>query len=174
ADRGRAAIRVKPPVFEGFDGNEGCALGPGAEAGGVPLPEDAIARCESTRKIPANARVTEPYWHRKGEAGRYTFDADAPFGLPYRPTPFKVRMTLVFPIGGGSQWSQLSEDVIDELPVQHRYEGNIFSGEKRMDLLVAPALSVRVIPEIAIVPAASARAVKPGGPQGEAGERGVP
>src|SRR5256885_9286804 len=30
------------------------------------------------------ARVSEPYWHRKGEEGRYTFDADAPFGLPFR------------------------------------------------------------------------------------------
>ena len=41
--------------------------------------------------------------------------------------------------------------------MQHRYEGNIFSGEKRTELLVVPALSVRVTPEIAIIPAASIR-----------------
>ena len=50
--------------------------------------------------------------------------------------------------------------MIDGLPVQYRYEGNIFSGEKRMDLLVAPAFSVRVSPDIAIIPAASVRAAR--------------
>ena len=42
-------------------------------------------------RIPANARTTEPYWTREGEAGRYVFDDDAPFGLPFRPTPFHAR-----------------------------------------------------------------------------------
>src|SRR5213078_734826 len=82
----------------------------------------------------------------------YTFDADAPFGLPYRPNPFSVQLTFTYPGG---------EDVVDALPVQYRYEGNIFSGEKRMDLLVAPALSVRVSPEIAIVPAGAVRSARP-------------
>src|SRR5207247_2537491 len=117
-----------------------------------PLKTDAVGRGEPTLKVPANARVTEPYWHRKGEEGRYTFDADAPFGLPYRPTPFSVQLTFTYPGG---------EEVVDALPVQYRYEGNIFSGEKRMDLLVAPALSVRVSPEIAIVPAGTVRSVRP-------------
>ena len=45
--------------------------------------------------------------------------------------------------------------------MQYRYEGNIFSGEKRSELLVVPALSVRVSPEIAIVPASSGRASSP-------------
>ena len=114
-----------------------------------------------TLTIPADARVTEPYWHRQGEAGRYTFDADAPFGLPFRPTPFYAQVTLGFPtLDGGSR-----EEVIDGLPVQYRYQGDIFSGEKRSDLLVVPALSVRSRP-MAIVPAASLRpaAVAPAAP----------
>ena len=46
--------------------------------------------------------------------------------------------------------------------MQHRYEGNIFSGEKRSELLVVPALSVRVTPQVAIVPASrSAAAAAP-------------
>ncbi len=49
------------------------------------------------------------------------------------------------------------EDVISGLVVQHRYEGDIFSGEKRTDLLVVPALSVRVTPGIAMIPAAAIR-----------------
>jgi LmbE family N-acetylglucosaminyl deacetylase len=110
--------------------------------------KDQVAHCEPTLTIPANARVFEPYWHRKGEEGRYTFDADAPFGLPMRPTPFDVQLTLTLPGG---------EDVIQSLPVQHRYEGDIFSGEKRTELLVVPAFSVRVSPQVAIVPASSIR-----------------
>ena len=98
------------------------------------------------------ARTTEPYWHREGEAGRYTFDADAPFGLPYRPTPFYVQVTLTF--AGG-------DEVINGLPVQYRYQGDMFSGEKRSDLLVVPALSVRVSPEIVILPASSGRVSAP-------------
>ncbi len=98
--------------------------------------------------------TSEPYWHRKGEAGRYTFDADAPFGLPYRPTPFNVRLT--FAVAGAA-----TEEIVDALPVQYRYEGNIFSGEKRTELLVVPAFSVRVSPDIAIIPARSIGAASP-------------
>src|SRR5262249_24038126 len=90
------------------------------------------------------------YWHRKGEEGRYIFDADAPFGLPMRRSPFYVQVTLA--MAGG-------EEVISGLPVQHRYEGNVFSGEKRTELLVVPALSVRMTPQIAIVPSSSIRRV---------------
>ena len=114
--------------------------------------KDQVAHCEPTLAIPANARVNEPYWHRKGEEGRYTFDADAPFGLPMRPTPFYVQVTLTLPGG---------QEVIQGLPVQHRYEGDIFSGEKRTELLVVPAFSVRVTPQVAIVPASSIRATPP-------------
>ena len=39
-----------------------------------PLAPGEIARCEESLTVPANARVSEPYWHRAGEAGRYTFD----------------------------------------------------------------------------------------------------
>ena len=105
--------------------------------------KDQVAHCEPSLHDSGDARVTEPYWHRKGEEGRYTFDADAPFGLPMRPTPFYVQVTLALPGG---------EEVIDDLPVQHRYEGDIFSGEKRTELLVVPAFSVRVSPQVAIVP----------------------
>jgi len=173
ASRGSSEIPVRQVKFDGFDGEASCTLtvpqpaggrggggggrGGGRGRGGNPPPpptpvstlrKDVVGRCDPTLKVPAAARVTEPYWHRQGEAGRYTFDPDAPFGLPYRPTPFRLAVTLGFPGG---------EDVVAELPVQHRYEGNIFSGEKRSDLLVVPALSVRVSPDVVIVPADSLR-----------------
>ena len=163
ANRGAADVNVKSIIFDGFQSSASCTLTlmtrPDLSAFGVrdtgpegpavtAIKKDQVARCQPALKIPANARVTEPYWHRAGEAGRYTFDADAPFGLPFRPTQFYATATLTF---AGA------EEVLDTVPVRYRYEGNIFSGEKRTELLVVPPLSVRVSPQIAIVPSASIR-----------------
>src|SRR5580765_1541346 len=187
ANRGAADVTVKQVRFLGFAadttaaGETACTMTaftgggfgfPGGGRGGrgrgganAPPPQPLstlrtgqVAHCEPSFTIPANARVTEPYWHREGEAGRYTFDADAPFGQPMRPTPYSVQITLAMPGG---------EEVVDGLPVQHRYEGDVFSGEKRTELLVVPALSVRMSPQVAIIPAASIRAARPGSGKGK-------
>ena len=168
ANNGASDVAVKQVAFSGFVASASCSMSafsgggffiPGRGRGGASVPAEApmssvrkgqAAHCEPTLTVPADARITEPYWHRKGEDGRYTFDADAPFGFPVRPTPFYVQVTLV--MAGGEQ-------VISGLPVENRYEGDIFSGEKRTELLVVPALSVRMTPQIAIVPAAAIRAV---------------
>jgi LmbE family N-acetylglucosaminyl deacetylase len=178
ANHGSAEVAIKQVRFEGFDSDAPCTLtavtaanagggrGRGAAPLGPPLPslrKDQVGRCDPSLKIPAKARVTEPYWHRAGDAGRYTFDGDAPFGLPYRPTQFYVQVTMAFPGGPGVP---SGEEVFDAMPVVHRYEGNIFSGEKRSELLVVPALSVRVSPDIVIFPSASLKpvAVPPAAP----------
>src|SRR5436309_3086485 len=153
ANRGAGEVAIKQVRFTGFEGESACAMTsftaggfgfPGIGRGGrggrggrdasAPLAmssvrRDQVAHCEPTLTIPANARVSEPYWHREGQAGRYTFDQDAPFGLPMRPTPFYVQVTLGMPGG---------EEVIQGMPVQYRYEGDIFGGEKRTELLVVP------------------------------------
>ena len=165
ANRGAAEVAIRQVTFAGFGGDATCTMtafsgggrggGAGSGAGAPPMStvrKDEVAHCEPTLTVPSNARVDEPYWHRQGEAGRYTLDADAPFGLPMRLTPYYVQVTLGMPGG---------EEVIDGLPVQHRYEGNIFSGEKRTELLVVPAFSVRVSPQVAIVPASSIRSAAP-------------
>jgi LmbE family N-acetylglucosaminyl deacetylase len=169
AGRGAAQVDIGAVTFTGFDAPAPCAMtavssanpfgGPGGGRGrqNAPAPprstleQSQVAQCSPSMTIPGGERVTEPYWHRAGEAGRYTFDPDAPFGLPYRPTPFRVRVQLR--IGRGDS----AEIVVDDLPVLNRYEGNIFSGEKRSELLVVPRASVRVSPEIAIIPTASTR-----------------
>src|SRR4051812_40820479 len=172
ANRGTGDVAIKSVKFDGFEGDAACAMtafagggfgfgGGGRGRGGANAPAAApmasggknqVAHCEPTLTIPADARVNEPYWHRQGEEGRYTFDADAPFGLPMRPTPFYVQVTLAMPGG---------EEVIQGLPVQQRYEGNIFSGEKRTELLVVPAFSVTMTPQVSIVPASSIRSTAP-------------
>ena len=170
ANRGAADVTVKQVSFSGFEGPGACNMtavppatfGPGGGRGqSAPAPplstmkRNQIAQCTPAMTIPSTARATEPYWHRAGDAGRYTFDADAPFGLPYRPTPFRAQVTLT--VGSGAD----AIDIVDANAVQYRYEGSIFSGEKRSDLLVVPAASVRVSPEIAIIPLASVRPARP-------------
>lgn len=159
ANRGTSDVTVKQVKFEGFQADANCVLTVPVAAGrgrgnAVPaagpavstLHRDQVAQCTPTMSVPVNTRVSEPYWHRAGEAGRYTFDNDAPFGLPYRPTPFFVQVTFGF---AGN------EDVVGGLDVVHRYQGDIFGGEKRSELLVVPAASVRVAPEIAIIPSST-------------------
>ena len=46
-------------------------------------------------------------------------------------------------------------EVTREVPVQFRYMKDIFCGDKRMELNVVPAFSVRVTPPLAVVPAAA-------------------
>src|SRR3989442_7535401 len=104
---------IPPPAGPGPGGGGG---GRGTARWGPPIStfkKGQVGRCEPTLKIPATARVTEPYWHRADDAGRYTFDEDAPFGLPHRPTPFYVQVTLALPGGAGI------EEVIDGMPVQY-------------------------------------------------------
>jgi LmbE family N-acetylglucosaminyl deacetylase len=188
ANNGPTEIGIRQAKFSGFTGEAACTLNQVTQQGGFggggrggrgranappPVPvsslkKDVAGRCDVTAKIPPNARVSEPYWHRKGEEGRYTFDADAPFGLPYRPTPFYGEVTLGFP---GVPGGPAVEEVYGALPVQYRYSGDIFSGEKRTDLLIVPALSVRVSPEVAIIPAASLRQA-PAAPASAAGRGG--
>jgi hypothetical protein len=170
ANRGNGEVAIKSVKFDGFQPSAGSGQGADCtmtafSGGGFSFPgaprrpaapepampsvrKDQVAHCEPTLSIPPTARVDEPYWHRQGEAGRYTFDADAPFGLPMRPSPFYVQVTLTLPGG---------VEVISGMPVQHRYEGDIFSGEKRSDVLVVPAFSVRVTPQVAIVPESAIR-----------------
>ena len=168
ANHGSAAVNVGQIKFDGFAESAPCALelstapagrgGPaaggrgGAGRAGAAAPAQTsvsalaagqIARCTAALTIPASARITEPYWHRVAGSGRYVFDADAPFGLPYRPTPFYMQASLNFG----------SDEVIDGMPIQYRYDGPMLAGEKRGELLVVPAVSVRVSPGIALIPA---------------------
>ena len=135
ANRGTGGITLHDLRVKGFDGDGACQ--PPTE-----VASGAVVTCEKTVTIPAEARVTEPYWRRDGTAERYVFDQDAPFGRPFRPTPFTAELA----IGDRDNWFPI------EVPIEHRYEGSIFSGEKRTELLVVPAINVRVTPEIAIVP----------------------
>jgi len=105
----------------------------------------ASATCAATGTVPADAKISGPYWTPRTDAARYDFDPTVPFGLPFTPSPFRATFHLT--VGG--------TDVSVDRVVQYRYD-NVIAGEKRMELQVVPALSVRLSPDIVVIPAESA------------------
>ncbi len=134
ANRGPEDMSVTRVVLFGFDGAVACPS--------APITNAAAFSCASDVRIPAGAKLSNPYWVRQPDAGRATYEADAPYGLPFRPSPFRARFE--FDINGTA--------VAHEMPVQYRYEGDLATGEKRMELKVVPALSLHVEPSVMIVP----------------------
>jgi LmbE family N-acetylglucosaminyl deacetylase len=133
-NRGAADLPVATIALAGLERQSGCAAQTVAPR--VPF------SCTATAVVPANAQLTGPYWDRPEDAGRATVAADAPFGVPFRPTPFTVRIEMG--IGGIA--------VTREVPVRFRYEGAGLVGEKRMELHVVPAFAVEVSPRILVTP----------------------
>jgi LmbE family N-acetylglucosaminyl deacetylase len=139
-NRGTSDISVSDVVITGFDGATTCAPGP--------VKKDAVYTCTADARVPGGAKPTTPYftddyWSKPSNPAINTFDADVPFGLPFRPTPFRV----TFRVRTGSA------DVTRELPIQFRYVKDIYNGDKRMELNVVPAFSVKVTPALAVIPA---------------------
>jgi hypothetical protein len=133
-NRGGGELGVARVTLLGFDGPGTCA--PGVATANAPY------SCASDVSAPPNARLTDVYWQRPENTGRATFDADAPFGLPFRPSPFRARIEVDL---AGTR-------IVRELPVQYRYEGPGLVGEKRMEVNVVPAFAVSVSPQIVVVP----------------------
>ena len=132
-------------------GGEGVAIGgvrlsgfaSAAACGAEPLAASGVYLCERGVRVPAGAGPTGIHWNHVEGADRYAFDPDVPFGLPFRPTPF--RATFDVELNGAR--------VAVEQPVRYRYVDDVFSGEKRMELQVAPRFTVSMTPDIAIIPA---------------------
>ena len=134
-NRGPEDVSIKAVKLTGFNGDASCAnLGP--------LKTNTPFSCPSDIKIPADAKLTNPYWVRLPESGRAELEPDPPYGLPFRPSPFRARVE--FDVKGVA--------ISSELPVQYRYAGDLATGEKRMELNVVPGLSLNVEPAVMIVP----------------------
>ncbi|MEW6323583.1 MAG: hypothetical protein AB1635_21130, partial [Acidobacteriota bacterium] len=100
--------------------------------------------------IPDDARLTAAHFRRGPDAARYVFDDDVPFGLPFRPTPYTATFTL--------QMAGVEFPVT--VPVEHRTEVDVFSGEKRAELHVVPRFAVSASPAIVVVPLATPGATR--------------
>ena len=138
ANRGDAPVAVRSAALAGFDGGAACDAGPVAAG--------SVFECSLAASVPAGATMTGVHWTHVEGADRYAFDPDVPFGAEFSPTPF--RATFDLELG--------TTRLTVERPVEHRYVGDVFTGEKRMELHVVPRLAVSMTPEIAIIPAGSA------------------
>ena len=147
-NHGKTDVTVTRVDIAGFDNPAACKP--------AETKQNATYTCASEAHIPKNAKPTTPYfsdkyWKHLESQAIHILDPDVPFGVAFAPTPFRV----TFHIKAGDA------EVTKELPVEFRYVKDIYFGDKRMELNVVPAFSVRV-PELAVIPAPiSGAAAKP-------------
>ena len=142
SNHGASDVSVTAVEIAGFDGPGNCAAGAAKK--------DAVYTCATQVHVPKDARLTTPYfndnyWKHSENQAIQIFDPGVPFGVPFAPTPF--RATFHVKVG--------DVEVAKELPVEYRYVKDIYFGDKRMELNVVPAFSVRISPELAVIPAAA-------------------
>jgi len=113
----------------------------------IALVPGSSRNCGKTLTIPADARLTAAHFRTGPVGARYVLDADVPFGLPFRPTPYTATFSL----------SVEGVPFTLTLPVQARSDADIFAGEKRQEIHVVPSFAVKASPQIVIVPTHSTR-----------------
>jgi LmbE family N-acetylglucosaminyl deacetylase len=140
ANRGKAAVDLAVAA-NGFGAGVACEA--------AALAAGASRNCNKTVTVPADARLTAAHFHTGTQGARYVFDADVPFGLPFRPTPYTAAFTMTVE----------NTPFTITLPIQARSDADIFAGEKRQEIHVVPAFSVAATPDTVIVPLKSAAPV---------------
>jgi hypothetical protein len=144
ANHGRSNVRVDAVSVEGFASPVACASGDAKK--------DAVYTCSGETRIPDHAPLTSPYftddyWSHPSNPAINTFDPNVPFGVPFAPTPYRV----TFRVAGDSGIA-----IARTVPVTFRYVKDIYLGDKRMELNVVPAFSVRTTPSLAVIPSGGA------------------
>lgn len=139
-NRGATDISMTSVAIAGFDGPGACTA--------AAVKKDAVFNCNVDAHVPKDAKPTTPYftdnyWKHPENQAIDIFDPSVPFGVPFAPTPFHV----TFHVKAGAV------DVTRDVTIQFRYVKDIYNGDKRMELNVVPAFSVRVSPPLAVVPA---------------------
>jgi LmbE family N-acetylglucosaminyl deacetylase len=138
-NRGGSDVDMTSVAISGFENSSACA--PNA------VKKDAVYTCSADAMIPASAKPTTPYfhdnyWNNPASQAIEQFDAGVLFGVPFAPTPF--RATFHVKAGGA--------DVTRDVPIEFRYVKDIYNGDKRMELNVVPAFSVKVTPSLVVIP----------------------
>ncbi|MFA5909069.1 MAG: PIG-L family deacetylase [Vicinamibacterales bacterium] len=146
ANRGTTAVAIEAKV-NGLIGGGNPPAAVAACKG--ELTKGGTQNCSAAMAVPADARLTAAHFHTGTQGARYVFDADVPFGLPFRPTPYTATFTMTVE----------NTPFSITLPIQARSERDIFAGEKRQEIHVVPAFSVATTPGTVIVPLKSATPV---------------
>ncbi len=139
-NRGPNDVSVSGIDTAGFAAPTSCAPGPAKK--------DAFYGCNADVQVPKDAKPTEPYfhdnyWKHPENLARDEFDPGVPFGIAFAPSPFHV----TYHVKAGTV------DVTKDVPIQYRYTKDIYLGDKRMELTVVPAFSVKLTPALAVIPA---------------------
>ncbi len=100
--------------------------------------------------VATNARWSQPYWKRNPAHDRYDLEVPGDETLPWSPP--EVAATL--------RYTASSVATTVRRAAVFRYPGPFVGGEKQHFVQVVPALSVRMSPDIAVVPVASPRPQK--------------
>jgi hypothetical protein len=149
-NRGGTDVAVTAVDVAGFAAPASCTPGPAAK--------NAFYGCNAELQVPKDVKPTEPYfhdnyWKHPENLARDDFDPNVPFGIAFAPSPFRA----TYHVKAGTV------DVTRNVPIQFRYTKDIYLGDKRMELNVVPAFSVKVSPGLAVIPeaktAAEAKAV---------------
>ncbi len=141
-NRGPSEVSIESVGISGFDDPAPC---PAAS-----IKKDGVFNCASEARVSRDARLTTPYfhddyWKHPANPAIDVFDPDVEFGAPFRPSPFRV----TFHVKAGSV------EIARDRPVEFRYVRDIYNGDKRMELNVEPAFSVRITPPLAVIPIAA-------------------
>jgi LmbE family N-acetylglucosaminyl deacetylase len=140
-NRGATDVNVTSVAIAGFDSGS---------CGPKPLAKDGVYTCVADTRVPKIAKLTTPYfsdtyWKNPATAAINVLEPGVAFGVPFAPTPF--RATFHVTVG--------AVEVTRELPIYYRYVKDIYHGDKRMELNVVPAFSVRTTPSLVVLPASS-------------------
>jgi LmbE family N-acetylglucosaminyl deacetylase len=138
-NRGAGEVKIESVAIAGFDSPAACAAGA--------VKKDAVYTCSSEAHVPKTAKLTTPYfndnyWKHPENSAISVFEPGVEFGVPFQPTPFRV----TFHVKAGEA------DITREVPVEFRYVRDIYNGDKRMELSVVPAFSVKMTPPLAVIP----------------------
>ncbi len=144
-NRGATDVTVTGIDVSGFAGPANCA--------GGAAPKNAFYGCNADLQVPKDVKPTQPYfhdnyWKHPENLARNDFETGIPFGIAFAPSPFRVK----YHVKAGSV------EVTRDTPIQFRYTKDIYLGDKRMELNVVPAFSVRVSPGLAVIPSAKTAA----------------
>ena len=146
-NRGSSDVGMAHVEIRGFDGGTGCPAGAAKK--------DGAYSCTVDVHVPKDAPLTKPYftddyWSKPSNPAINIYAPGVPFGVPFEATPFHV----VFHLTVGDV--EVSKDV----PVQFRYVKDIYTGDKRMEVNVVPAFSVKVTPPLMVIPESAQRVTR--------------
>ena len=99
-----------------------------------------------TVTVGPQARYSQPYWVFNPDVDRYTLAIPEHFGLPWSPPDVTADI----------RYTTAGVTATLNSPAYFRYEGPWVGGEKQKVVNIVPVLSVKMTPDVAIVPVAAA------------------